>query len=85
MKCLRTRKLNFKSYEKFTEPVGFITFIMSADMRKCLRTRFDDNKMSTFSHVIWITVKTLGANIYCDFGDKFMVLSLELEFSLHFG
>ena len=33
-------------------------------VQKYPRTRLDDTKMSTFSHVIWLAVLTVEANIF---------------------
>ena len=38
--------------------------------RKCLRTRIDDGKMSTFSHVMLMIVYTVGATMYWYVVDK---------------
>ena len=39
--------------------------------KKCPQTRFDENKVSTFSHGLKLKVKAAEANIYWDFVDKF--------------
>ena len=64
-----------------------VGWLALADMRKdrrCLRTRIDDNKLSTFSHFIWITVYTVGANNYWDLWTNYRFIDPEMDTSLHF-
>jgi hypothetical protein len=55
---------------------------MRKDQKKS-QTRIDDNIMFTFSHCMWLTVKTVETNMYCDFMDEFD--DSELDTSLYSG
>ena len=50
--------------------------------QKYPRTRLDDTIMSMFSHVIWLTVLTVEANIFGILWTNLMFLEPELDTSL---
>ena len=60
-KYLTSDKFHFNTEVRHFSKSCFLCFVcfVSSDMRKdqkCAGTRIDDDKMSTFSHVMWIKV-----------------------------